>query len=606
MDPVKAVGRTGILGGFVNKFDGGVEILDDLDDHWTAKHHKKERNWFIQELQELAAEKSVRVTILSGDVHLAAVGRFYTSKKLGIPRDRDHRYMLNVISSAIVNAPPGEMLADILNRRNKVHHLDDDTDEDMIDMFLRDVDGKTRHNTHLLPHRNWCSIRQYHPGTTPPPTPPMPEDDYVPQSGQTMPDDDSYEEEQRPSSIRRTLSIGRRSLERPRAMLRRWSGQQKTPPISYYNAMGRQEEQRRASSDDAILNRGNESSSSYFESGQKGGRSASDSSVDRPSPYHRRPSGLTAKDERKLADDERGGHIDLRNGLDIRLNIENFRGDPAGTTTEYRLLVPALDYLGPPGENIARRKGRVRSLFESITDRSQRNPSTSSQQGATAELGADSATSATGNRPNSVANAQALLSGQNARLAQLQTQDDPSAAFGRPPGAQARANAINALPPSPVYPTAAVAQAGRPAPAVSAPTAAPAQTIAAGKARATDSAYTAATTMAEPAATVSGGGSSGAAAALPRLSADGRPPRRRWRGDVHDEDAVLPSAAVAPPRNQSRWSDEYDDEAEPPADAAAHQRWSSPPRVHPDERRGGGGVLGRVRDRMSAWRTWRI
>lgn len=64
MDPIKALGRTGMLGGFLNKFDGGVEILDDLDDHWTAKNHKHERNWFVQELQDLAAQKSVRITIL--------------------------------------------------------------------------------------------------------------------------------------------------------------------------------------------------------------------------------------------------------------------------------------------------------------------------------------------------------------------------------------------------------------------------------------------------------------------------------------------------------------------------------------------------------------
>ena len=64
MDPIKALGRAGMLGGFLNKFDGGVEILDDLDDHWTAKSHKQERNYLIEELQELAAEKSVRVTIL--------------------------------------------------------------------------------------------------------------------------------------------------------------------------------------------------------------------------------------------------------------------------------------------------------------------------------------------------------------------------------------------------------------------------------------------------------------------------------------------------------------------------------------------------------------
>jgi len=65
MTPVKILGRTGLLGkNLMNQFDGGVEILDDLDDHWTAAHHKDERNWLIQELQDLAAEKSVRVTIL--------------------------------------------------------------------------------------------------------------------------------------------------------------------------------------------------------------------------------------------------------------------------------------------------------------------------------------------------------------------------------------------------------------------------------------------------------------------------------------------------------------------------------------------------------------
>jgi len=64
MDPLKALGRMGILGGFVNHFDGGVELLDDLDDHWTAKSHKSERNWLVKKLQEFAHEHSVRVTIL--------------------------------------------------------------------------------------------------------------------------------------------------------------------------------------------------------------------------------------------------------------------------------------------------------------------------------------------------------------------------------------------------------------------------------------------------------------------------------------------------------------------------------------------------------------
>lgn len=41
---------------------------------------------------------------MSGDVHLAAVGRIFD--KRGYPPERDPSYMLNVISSAIVNTPP--------------------------------------------------------------------------------------------------------------------------------------------------------------------------------------------------------------------------------------------------------------------------------------------------------------------------------------------------------------------------------------------------------------------------------------------------------------------------------------------------------------------
>ncbi|CEI63915.1 unnamed protein product [Fusarium venenatum] len=172
MDPVKALGRTGVLGKALNNIDGGVEVLDDLNDHWTAKSHKQERSVVIEDLQDLAIDKSLRVTILSGDVHLAAVGQFYSNPKLGLAKHKDPRYMPNIISSAIANTPPPDMLADVLNKRNKVHHFDKQTDEDMIPLFQQGVDGKPRNNKHLLPHRNWCAIREWQPGSTPPPTPP--------------------------------------------------------------------------------------------------------------------------------------------------------------------------------------------------------------------------------------------------------------------------------------------------------------------------------------------------------------------------------------------------------------------------------------------------
>ncbi|KAI1650033.1 uncharacterized protein F4817DRAFT_313340 [Daldinia loculata] len=175
MDPIKALGKAGMLGNFLNRFDGGVEVLDDLDDHWTAKNHKDERRVVIEDLQDLAADKSIRVTILSGDVHLAAIGQFYSNPKQELAKHNDFRYMPNIVSSAIANTPPPDIMADILNKRNKVHHFDKETDEDMIPIFTNGVDGKPRNNKRLLPHRNWCSIREYVPGQTPPPTPP-PED----------------------------------------------------------------------------------------------------------------------------------------------------------------------------------------------------------------------------------------------------------------------------------------------------------------------------------------------------------------------------------------------------------------------------------------------
>lgn len=64
MDPVKSLAKRRKLGSLLNRFDGGVEVLDDLDDHWTAKCHKQERSILVEDLQDLAADKSVRVTIL--------------------------------------------------------------------------------------------------------------------------------------------------------------------------------------------------------------------------------------------------------------------------------------------------------------------------------------------------------------------------------------------------------------------------------------------------------------------------------------------------------------------------------------------------------------
>lgn len=361
MDPVKAMGRYGVLkSGFLNRFDGGVEVLDDLDDHWTAHHHKEERNEFIRELQDLAAERSVRITILGGDVHLCAIGQFYSNPKLKIPKDRDHRYMPNVISSAIVNTPPPEMLADALNKRNKVHHLDQYTDESMIPMFTHDTNLKKRNNKHLLPRRNWCAITEYVPGRTPP------------SSRSSSPSGSEFSEYEEVETTnpqpKRRLSLSREDIN-PRTLFRRISTRN-APPTSYHQGGDVESDQRPASFDvdrshqsqqRGLKGKSLQRSASETRESTTDSQHAVDTSRDARQPpplrpgFHRRPTNLSEKAAKKgnvPAVDADGNefdvndHVNLDGGLDIILNCEVDQHDPLGVTEPYRLLVPALWYDG--------------------------------------------------------------------------------------------------------------------------------------------------------------------------------------------------------------------------------------------------------------------
>ena len=163
--PIKFVSkRFGVAGGLFNKFDGSVDLLDDLDDHYTARHHKTERRELIVRLQKLAQEFSIRVTILGGDVHLGALGRFYSNPENDINAEHDPRYMANIISSAITNKPPPKAVANLLARRNKIHHLrDGNTDETLLKLFNEQPGGKMKgaaNNYCTMPSRNYACITE--------------------------------------------------------------------------------------------------------------------------------------------------------------------------------------------------------------------------------------------------------------------------------------------------------------------------------------------------------------------------------------------------------------------------------------------------------------
>lgn len=172
--PLKYLSKKNIVGhGLLNDFNGDVELLDDLNDHWCARYHKAERNFLVSKLQDLSAKYGVRVTILSGDVHLASIGRFRTKLHSSLKRNKDanmkanvfenpeydSRLIFNVISSAIVNTPPPDGMARLLQEKNKLHCFDDETEENNIEIFKIETNSKKRKRSNaFLNKRNWSDI----------------------------------------------------------------------------------------------------------------------------------------------------------------------------------------------------------------------------------------------------------------------------------------------------------------------------------------------------------------------------------------------------------------------------------------------------------------
>ncbi|GBF95465.1 hypothetical protein Rsub_07815 [Raphidocelis subcapitata] len=99
----------------------------------------------------LAKIKNLRVSFISGDVHLATTGRLYSYPK---PADlgRDFRFMPQIVSSAIANAPPPDGLVSALHLLGRAGFTNKVTRNKMCKLF--DADGKHR----LLNRRNWCEV----------------------------------------------------------------------------------------------------------------------------------------------------------------------------------------------------------------------------------------------------------------------------------------------------------------------------------------------------------------------------------------------------------------------------------------------------------------
>ncbi|KAG0687705.1 hypothetical protein C6P40_001972 [Pichia californica] len=161
ISPILYLARKGIIAhGLVNEFDGEVELLDDLNDHWCSHSHKLERNKLMDRLQKFGERHNVRITILSGDVHLCCASRFRTLKSADeLNPKNDPNFILNLISSAIVNAPPPDGMVKFLSMRARKHIFHFRIAEDMVPLFDYEA-GSNNHRDHplFMNKRNYSDI----------------------------------------------------------------------------------------------------------------------------------------------------------------------------------------------------------------------------------------------------------------------------------------------------------------------------------------------------------------------------------------------------------------------------------------------------------------
>ncbi len=102
---------------------GLQELEDDLRDHWRSRSHKGERCRLVHRLLACAQTKKVRPTILSGDVHVAALG---VIESIRDARAGDRVGIINqLISSGVVHpAPPAAVLFALRNLFDSNDELD--------------------------------------------------------------------------------------------------------------------------------------------------------------------------------------------------------------------------------------------------------------------------------------------------------------------------------------------------------------------------------------------------------------------------------------------------------------------------------------------------
>jgi hypothetical protein len=125
---------------------------DDLKDHWANDDHEGERKRLLETLARIAEDKLLRVSIVSGDVHVAAWGSAY---RRDIPPTATWAHIQQFTSSAVVHPSlmgvAERLFLYLLNSTASKPQVIDV--QHVVEMML--FPG---HNRYVMPARNWLAL----------------------------------------------------------------------------------------------------------------------------------------------------------------------------------------------------------------------------------------------------------------------------------------------------------------------------------------------------------------------------------------------------------------------------------------------------------------
>ena len=129
---------------------GQQDLEDDFKDQWRSRTHKEERLRLIHRLLRFSEKSGCRATIVSGDVHVAALGLVQSARDGSA--NEEPNVINQLISSAIVHPPPPGLIVYAMEKvmADNVEEVDRGITARMMKFPFS--------SQHFIAKRNWLSL----------------------------------------------------------------------------------------------------------------------------------------------------------------------------------------------------------------------------------------------------------------------------------------------------------------------------------------------------------------------------------------------------------------------------------------------------------------